>query len=74
MSKMPDTWQEANAWAMERIGKRVYRPSFGCKCAFCTTVVNHGITIADEMQAMYMTDCAMEMGYRYYDTKEEAAE
>lgn len=37
-------------------------------------LVNHGLTIADEDQAMYMTDCAMEMGYRYADTPEEAAE
>lgn len=67
MSTMPDTYNEAEAWAKARIGKRVYRPDLGCTCSICRKIVAEGLLITDELQAIYATDCAMEMGYRYQD-------
>jgi|GEM_PF-7096191 len=67
MSTMPDTYNEAEAWAKARIGERVYRPDMGSTCSICRKIVAEGLLINDELQAIYATDCAMEMGYRYQD-------
>ena len=71
MSKMPDTYDEAWQWSMDRVGKVVYRCPLTCKCKHCNDVVDNGLTITDVTHAEYITDCAMEIGFRYADSKEE---
>ena len=71
MSRMPDNYNDAEAWAKERVGKRVYRPATTCKCEVCARVAGNGIVIASRYHASYITDYAMEMGYRYADSPEE---
>ena len=71
MSRMPDNYDEAEAWARDRIGKRVYRHALSCKCDVCARVVDDGLVITDKYHAGYITDYAMELGYRYADSPEE---
>jgi hypothetical protein len=71
MSKMPDDYEEAQKWAAARVGQVVFRHAQTCKCEVCKNVEDKGLFIFDKTHAMYITDCAMEMGYRYADTKEE---
>ena len=71
MSKMPDTYDEAERWARERIGKRVFRHANGCSCSVCKGIEDKGVVIFDSMHATYITDCAFEMGFRYADSKDE---
>ena len=60
-------------WFIDRIGKRVFRNSFGCECQGCIDVVDNGIMIESEIQADYlcMNECGSEANIRYFDTKEE---
>ncbi len=66
MSKMPDNYEAAKAWAIERLGKRVYRPII-CECDVCMKIVKTGLIVEDKVHAGYLADCAMEMGFRYQD-------
>jgi predicted aldo/keto reductase-like oxidoreductase len=68
---MPDTYTDALAWMLDRVGKRVFRPSFGCECMSCKAVVKMGLNVADREHAAYMAESALELGYRYADTAEE---
>ena len=68
MSRMPDNFEDAKAWAEARVGKVVYRPRLSdCQCNYCKGIANGNLVIDDEYHAAYLTDCAMEMGYRYQD-------
>lgn len=69
--KMPDTYKEAHQWATDRIGKTVYRKEDTCSCGVCQDIAEKGLVIQDQLHATYITDCAMEMNYRYADSKEE---
>ena len=71
MSRMPDTYKGALKWAKARAGKRVYRKFLTCECGVCKDVEANGIVIQDGYHASYITDHAMEIGYRYADSLEE---
>lgn len=69
--KMPDNYDEAREWAIARIGQRVYRCNNWCFCEVCKEIEDKGLIISDREHAIYITDCAFEMGFRYADSKEE---
>ena len=63
-------------WFIDRIGKMVFRNSFGCNCEECKDVEVNGILISNEMQAIYLSDCEGQFPFsgnpiRYFDTQEE---
>lgn len=69
--KNPNNHKDAVGWFIERIGKRVYRPTTSCPCEVCKDVEENGVVVADELHAHYLADVAMEFPVDYYDTKEE---
>ena len=71
MSKMPRTWPEAQQWADERIGKKIYRLQGSCHCETCMRIPESGLVILDKNHAQYLVDWSMETGTIYADTKEE---
>lgn len=47
---------EREQWFIDRIGKRVFRESNGCKCETCKRITNDGLIIFDEQHASYLCD------------------
>lgn len=43
-------------WFTDRIGKRVYRDPWTCKCPTCIDVEKKGLIIENEMHASYLCD------------------
>lgn len=54
---------------IERIGKRIYRDSYGCICETCMRITNEGLIIQDKQHAMYLNDCSGEEQIKYRDEK-----
>lgn len=70
-TRMPDDYDMAEKWAIDRIGKRVFRGPNSCGCDTCKGVSRNGLVIMDRWHATFITDHAMEMGYRYADSIED---
>lgn len=47
---------EREQWFIDRIGKRVFRETNGCKCETCKRITNEGLVIFDEQHASYLFD------------------
>lgn len=47
---------ERKQWFIDRIGKRVFRETNGCKCETCKRITNEGLVIFDKQHASYLFD------------------
>jgi hypothetical protein len=49
-------YEKRKQWFLDRVGKVVYRDGNGCSCSVCERVKDKGVTIVDNMHALYLLD------------------
>ena len=61
-------------WFKDRVGKVVFMTRDSCHWAVCEISYIFGVRIMHDAHASYLHNCEMELGLKYFDTKEERDE
>jgi hypothetical protein len=56
-------------WFTSRVGKRIYPDKTVCNCDYCNKMLNEGIIVENQMEALHLTYHSFDLKINYTDKK-----